>query len=112
MCGVKAKRFTAMTGFRLALIFASVHTVVALLFIAIAPPYVGEHSDLSSIVWFVWGAFDFPLGILALWLASEQESNAIAALLLIVLGGLQWAFWGFNAGSDIDERKQKEAKRH
>lgn len=99
-----------MTGFRFALIFAFIHTVVALLFIAIAPPYVGEQSDLSSIVWFVWGAIDFPLGILALWLGSEQESNAIAALLLVILGGLQWVYWGFSVGSDIDEQKQKQEK--
>ncbi len=56
-------------------------------------PLVGPETDAGAMAWLLWGYVDFPLGLLALTLASNATSNAAATVILAAVGGLQWVIW-------------------
>ncbi|MEZ6149621.1 MAG: hypothetical protein R3C09_05810 [Pirellulaceae bacterium] len=70
------------------------HCVSVLCFSIAAPPITGPNADSGAIAWGIWCLIDFPLGYVAVSLVGPVVSTHIGAvLLLIILGGIQWAFW-------------------
>ncbi|KAA1257094.1 hypothetical protein LF1_54940 [Rubripirellula obstinata] len=57
------------------------------------PPAAGPNSDSAAMAWVLWVYIDFPLGLASLWAISNADSNALAVLSVLLIGGIQWILW-------------------
>lgn len=46
-------------------------------------------------VWALWYLLDLPISFVAFPFAEDACSNAGGVVLIVLIGGLQWAFWGW-----------------
>ncbi|WP_157594089.1 hypothetical protein [Rubripirellula obstinata] len=89
-------RYTALP-----LFFLVVHTVAVACFAMTEPPAAGPNSDSAAMAWVLWVYIDFPLGLASLWAISNADSNALAVLSVLLIGGIQWILWGIAANTVI-----------
>lgn len=77
------------------ILFFAGHTVALLWYAANEVPLTGPHADAGSMVWIIWIVVDFPLSVIAAPLAGSASTNAGGIAWILVIGGVQWAIWGW-----------------
>jgi hypothetical protein len=81
--------------FTTAIGFFILHFAAIVQFAKTHGPIAGTGADAGSMIWLTWVWVDFPLGLAALYVSSTASTNIGALSWLVVIGGLQWAVWGW-----------------
>jgi len=81
--------------FTFPILFFLIHTAAVIFYAYHTVPLAGPGQSELSMVWLIWLYIDFPLGIVAIYIAQDLTTNVGAVSLMIIIGGLQWAFWGW-----------------
>jgi hypothetical protein len=97
--------------FTLSFLFFLFHSVAMVLFAVTNVPMKGPNADSGAMVWIMWVWVDFPLGFPAIFVAETASTNVGAIAWLLLIGGFQWAFWGWllqKAISSIRRSKRQQ----
>jgi hypothetical protein len=81
--------------YTLSSLFFFFHSVAMVLFAVTNVPIKGPNADAGAMVWLMWVWVDFPLGFPAIFVAETASTNVGAIAWLLLIGGFQWAFWGW-----------------
>ena len=68
-------------------------------FALFGPALAGPNRDEGQMLWIMWVYLDFPLGFIAMFVSDfvgrATDSNFLAVAVTLLIGGIQWAFWGW-----------------
>ena len=91
-------------------VFYFIHLVAVHAFASGNAPLTGPDADAGSMAWIAWYLIDFPIGILAVSLGEEFESNTAAVWTVALIGGIQWLIWGWILTAIIRRFQLRSAK--
>ena len=76
-------------------IFFVIHGIAVVVFALNQPAIAGPNVDADALVWILWLWIDLPLSCVWILFAEDMASNAGGVATIVIIGGLQWAFWGW-----------------